>query len=290
MCIRSIIIAAVSSIAMLIAGASMQTEATAHTIDYTTQVVYGQSASRSYLTSIKKNLSYSQISEDIRVPVLAKSRTLKKCFVLKENQTLVIPSGKTLTLTGGANIAGKLYIEKGGKLVLKKYQLNLTGSIVCDGKLSITGGTLACFDDSMLFIGESGSFTATDRGVIEQELNGRICCDNGADVVCLGTTNIPDPTFAAEPVAAIHTRIDFGGAVKKVSPVTANINSLLPSVVGYDSSTELGDGDFADCYTVLFSGGSCVKLTANGNISNGWSSIGNVNIQIMQIALDVYRS
>lgn len=257
-------------------------------------VAFGKEDKRSYISSLKSSLYYADIGEragledELKVPVLDKSRTLKKCFTMKPYEVLVIPAGKTLTLTGGADIAGTIYIEEGGKLLLKKYSVTLTGSVLCDGRLSVTGGTLYCDDGSLLYVGEKGSFMAADRGGDETELNGRISANIGANVVCFGETNIPDPTFAAELVAAVYQRIEFGGYQKKAELVE-DVESLMPSVEGFNSSLDFGDGDFADSYTILFSGGSCLKLYAHGSKSNGWSIIGGTDIQTPLAALKIYN-
>lgn len=277
-------------------GTLTSTRAAAWEIDPIEVIMFGKEDKRSYISSLKSSLyyaeigglNYADIDESLSIPVLDKSRKLKKCFTMKPSDVLVIPAGKTLTLTGGADIAGTIYIEEGGKLLLERFSVTLTGSILCDGELSVTGGTLLYSSDSLLYIGENGSFMATDRGGDEEELNGRIYSVIGASVVCFGETNIPDPTFAAKPVAAVYQRIDFGGAKKKAE-IVENVESLMPSVVGFNSSFYFGDGDFADSYTILFSGGSCVTFYAYGTINQGWSSIGKADIQIPLAALKVYE-
>ncbi len=280
-------LAIIMIVIMGINGMLTSTHAFALDIDPIEVVMFGKADKKSYISGLKSSLYYADIDEELSVPVLNKSRKLKKCFTMKQSDVLVIPAGKTLTLTGGADIAGTIYIEKGGKLLLERYSVTLTGSVLCDGRLSVTGGTLYCDDGSLLYIGEKGSFMAADRGGNETELNGRIDVNVGANVVCFGETNIPDPTFAANPVAAVYQRIEFGGYQKKAELVD-DVESLMPSVVGFDSSLHFGDGDFGDSYTILFSGGSCVKFYASGSKSNGWSDIGGFDIQLPLAALKIY--
>ncbi len=275
-------IVSITAAALICAGAQT---VSAETLPVSDRIAFGQVKKETHLSRIKGSLYYSD-SDGTETPVLKKSRTLKNCFVLDRNETLIIPEGKTLTLCGGANIAGKIYIEKGGKLVLDKFSARLTGDIVCFGDLSVTNGTLYCSDGSMLYVADGGSFTAADGGGTAEELNGRVESDLGANVVCFGECNIPDPTFAAEPVAAVYCRWEFGGASKKVSPVE-NLDDILS--VKFSTDTAFSDMDFADCYTVFFSGGGCVVYVADGNISEGWSNIGNVNIEIANSALEDYR-
>ncbi len=251
-------------------------------------VDYGQATRKSGLANIKSNLYYSDKFDGVSIPVLKKSRTIKKCFQMSDNDILIIPSGKTLTIQGGANIDGTIYIEKGGKLVLDKYSVNLTGKIMCFGTISVKNGTLFCYDESLLYVADGGKFTAADRGGNEKELNGRILTEPGANVVCLGTCNIPDPTFAAEPIAAVYCRMEFGGSSKKILPANVDLNNLLS--VNCNTGSGFGDGDFADVYTILFSGGGCVCYTANGSTKDGWSSIGGVDVQMMNYFLNDYHS
>lgn len=273
----------------------INTRVAALEIDPIEVVMFGKADKKSYISSMKSSLyyaeigglNYADIEETLSIPVLDKSRTLKKCFTMKRGDVLVIPAGKTLTLTGGADIAGTIYIEEGGKLLLERFSVTLTGSILCDGELSVTGGTLLCGSYSLLYIGENGSFTATDRGGDEDELNGRIDSLVGANVICFGETNIPDPTFAAQPIAAVYQRIDFAGAKKKTE-IVADVECLLPSAVGFNSNFEYSEGAFYDNYTILFSGGSSVIFSAEGTIDKGWSSINGTDIRIPLAALKVY--
>ncbi len=277
--------AAIAAAIIITAGAPVRPYAAADTVSVSETVDFGQAAKKSPLSKIKSDLFYFQ-TEDDKIPVLKKSRKIKNCFIIDEDETLIIPKGKTLTLCGGADIAGNIYIESGGKLVLDKFSVNLTGNIMCSGTISVKNGTLYCFDDSTLYVDKNGSFTAADGGGTEEELNGRIGAEHGANVVCLGKCNIPDPTFAAEPVSAVYCRQEFGGYVKKVQTVT-DISKILEVKCGSDPS-EIAD--FADCYTVLFSGGGCVAYTANGTVENGWSNIAGVDVGLINSALREFNA
>ena len=253
-------------------------------------LIWGQAAQERGLVHIKSNLYYAEVDEwtGLRIPVLKKSRAIKNCFVLKENECLVIPSGKTLKLTGGADIYGSIYIEDGGRLVLDKLSTYLSGTIVCYGDISVTNGTLTCMNGSTLYIAESGSLTASDRGVCEDGLSGRVGTDMyGANVVCLGECNIPDPTYAAEPVAAVYCRTEFGGVVKSVEVITSGISELLETEL--TASEYYEDSSFYDLYTVFFSGGGCVDFAAVGSRRLGWSSIGGANVQSLNHAARIYH-
>ena len=284
--------AAAFAACLCIASSAAYLSVGAAAVDTTYDVVmYGQSSAKAKLSRIKGSLYYSDKFEDNRIPVLKKNRVIKSCLEMSENDVLIIPAGKTLTLTGGANIKGTIYIEKGGKLLLDSYSVDLYGKIVCFGTVEVTGGTLYCADDSLLYVAEGGEFTAADRGIVESggitELNGRIITDFTANVVCLGTCNIPDPTFASEPVAAVYCRQDFGGSAKKASIVTTDLAELIK--VECNKSAEFSDNDFADEYSIFFSGGACVKYIASWDLSNGWSNIGGVNVQLMENILSDYH-
>ncbi len=287
---KSSVLATVLAAFLCITASStyLSSNAVAQSTGITETIDFRQASKKSTLANFKSNLYYSDKFEDVSVPVLKKSRTLKNCFQMSENDMLIIPSGKTLTLQGGANIDGTIFIEKGGKLVLDKFSVNLTGKIVCFGTISVKNGTMYCGDDSLLYVADGGKFTAADRGGNETELNGRILTDHCADVVCLGSCNIPDPTFTAEPVAAVYCRMEFGGYSKKISEA----KSKLPDLLSVNCNTGAGFGyeDFADVYTILFSGGSCVTYTANGSLEDGWSNIGGVDVQMMANFLSDYHS
>lgn len=287
---KSTILATVLAAFLCITASStyLSSNAVAQSTGITETIDFRQASKKSTLANFRSNLYYSDKFEDVSVPVLKKSRTLKNCFQMSENDMLIIPSGKTLSLQGGANIDGTIFIEKGGKLVLDKFSVNLTGKIMCLGTVSVKNGTLYCGDDSLLYVAEGGKFTAADRGGNETELNGRILADPCANVVCLGTCNIPDPTFEAEPVAAVYCRMEFGGYSKKISEAKSKLSDLLS--VKCNTGAGFGYEDFADVYTILFSGGSCVTYTANGSLEDGWSNIGGVDVQMMANFLSDYHS
>lgn len=280
----ALFIAAAVSTAVLPASGSFA----ADSIDFTTRVSFGQAAEKCTLKSFKSCLTYAG-TEHNNAPVLNKSRTLKKLFCLSKDETLIIPKGKTLKLTGGADIDGTIYIEKGGKLVLEKFSVRLNGSIFCDGKISVTGGTLYCADNSLLFINKPGSFNVADTGYDAEydEYNGRIDTAIGADTICFGKTNYPSPTFSSNPVAAVHRSVEFGGAKVKTELYTGDLNDLLKSTSSY-KEYDIWASDFFEAYTVLFDGGSSLDFA--GTKDKSWESIGGVNVSWLAQILDVYRN
>lgn len=251
-------------------------------------VEYGSSNKKTTLSDMKKYLYVPECGLQ-NVSVLKKSKTVKDCLIIDRQERLVIPKGKTLKLKGGADIAGTIYIEKGGKLLIDKWSVSLSGNIVCFGTISVTDGTLACSDGSMMFIAKGGKFKASDGSAeINGELNGRVIADSAANIVCLGTCNIPDPTFAGTPVSAVYTRSEFGGSTKKTSVVTDGLSDLMK--VKFNKDDPYWAADFADIYTILFSGGGCLTLTAGGNTDNGWSMINEVELGAFNHVLADYRN
>lgn len=252
-------------------------------------VAWGRAAEDRRLSSIKSCLYYSDNieSDDIVIPVLKKSRTIKNHFVMSANDKLIIPSGKTLTLTGGAYLDGTIYIEEGGMLLIDKYSTYVDGKIICFGTIGVTNGTFSCCDNSLLYVAKGGELL--EAGDFTHEIDGKIGATEGANVVCLGHCNIPDPTFSAEPVAAAYCDWGFGGNAKEVSTITNKdkLSKLLD--VKCNTSAEFFDDDFADVYTILFSGGGCVTYTANGDTSYGWTNIGGVYVQVMNKYLTDYH-
>ncbi len=283
----ALVIAAAVSAAALPATSSFA----ADDIDYTTRIVFGQAAEKCTLKDFKSCLLYHGTEVNNNAPVLNKSRTLKKLFCLSKDETLIIPKGKTLKLTGGADIDGTIFIEKGGRLVLEKFSVNLNGSIFCDGKISVTGGTLYCADNSLLFINKTGSFNVTDTGYDKEydEYNGRIDADIGADTVCFGKTNYPSPLFSSDPVAAVHRSVEFGGAKVRTELYTGDLNELLKSTSSYEEYDYFAnDLDFYEVYTVLFDSGCCVEFT--GTKGEDWEIIGGVNVSWFTQILDLYHT
>lgn len=277
--------------AVLVMSINCSAEEPPYNFDPTVQIMYGASSKTRYLSNIKKNLSYYETDGE-NIAVLSKNREFKYCFVLKENETLVIPAGKTLTLTGGAKLYGTIYIENGGTLKLDYYTVLNYGSIICDGKFSITGGTFLGCDSSLLYIGKDGEITAIDRGVTTNDkygtnpLNGRITFDVASTVVCLGESNIPHPLFDSTPVAAICTEFRMGGCDYNISVMknAAEINDLLYN----DYYRETADlHDFASRFTVIFKGGSIDLI---GRIdTKEWVFINDVKIASIAQALDKYK-
>ncbi len=246
------------------------------------------------LKTLEKNLYYSTVDfgyvwdgEHETIPVLDKSRTVKrKHFIMSENEQLIIPAGKTLTLSAGATLKGAIYIEKGGELIVS--DCSLDGAIVCDGKLRLSSGNFYSDRGALLYIGKEGSFTAASPLPDERIY---IYTDRFADVVCLGTTNIEDPTFAAEPVAAVLCKCK--GSEKSSKVITENLEDLLPEKIGYDHVLESPPYEYYtvyECCTMLFSGKSAVLFAAYHDLSNGWSYIGDMNINIFMNALDIYHN
>lgn len=258
---------------------------TAGAEDAAPTVVFGKESKKSGLKSLKSSL-YS-INDEYDTPILTKSRTIKKCFVLKENEELIIPKGVTMTLNGGADIYGKIYIENGGKLVLKRYSVGLYGSIVSDGTISVTNGTLTCFAGSLLYVGEKGKFNCPSGYDAEvNEFTGQIWNDAQADTICLGKNTYNNPIFDGTPVAAVgYYYIRDGAQLEKLDNVE-DLSKLLPGTVGYGTYSVWAD-DYYDAYTVMFAGGGTVKYV--GNPEKGWKYIDDVPVSFYIAQLSKYR-
>ena len=63
--------------------------------------------------------------------------------------------------------------------------------------------------------------------------------------------------------------MEFGVYYRKISDVTAKLPDLLS--VKCDTGSGIGYDEFADVYTILFSGGSCAMDTANAPLKN-WTA------------------
>ncbi len=108
---KSTILATVLAAFLCITASStyLSSNAVAQSTGITETIDFRQASKKSTLANFRSNLYYSDKFEDVSVPVLKKSRTLKNCFQMSENDMLIIPSGKTLSLQGGANIDGTIF-------------------------------------------------------------------------------------------------------------------------------------------------------------------------------------
>lgn len=248
-------------------------------------VAFGQEAKKCSLKNLQNSLY--RYDKESGTPILAKSRTIKKCFILRENEALIIPKGVTMTLTGGADISGKIYIENGGKLVLKRYSMRLYGSIVSDGTISVTNGTLSCFTGSLLYIGENGKFDCPSGYDAENnEFTGQIWNDPQADTICLGKTTYDSPVFAGTPAAAVgYNYVCDGAQIERLDAVD-DPKTLLPGTVGYSNYSVWAD-DYYDVYTVMFAGGGTVKYV--GNPEHGWRYIDGVPVSFYAAQLKKFH-
>lgn len=248
-------------------------------------VAFGQEAQKCSLKNLK-NILYRYDGEN-GTPILKKTRLIKKCFILGEDEALIIPNGVTLTLNGGAVIKGKIYVENGGKLVLKRYSVDLYGSIVSDGTVSVTNGTLACFADSLLYIGEKGKFDCPVGYDDEAKIfTGQIWNAAQADTICLGKNTYNNPMFDGTPIAAVgYNYVCDGTRIEKLDNVS-DPAVLLPGAVGYGTYSVWAD-DYYDAYTVMFAGGGTVKYV--GDPEKGWKYIDDVPVSFYTAQLNKYR-
>lgn len=252
-------------------------------VDYTQVIVFGMKEKVVTLDNIEKSLKRIEGS-----PVLNKSRKIKNCFSLGMFNSLTIPKGKTLTLSGGANLEGCIYIEKGGKLVIDRYSVENYGTIICDGTLEVTGGTLRLNNGSILYIGSTGKFNGkTGYDEKMQSFNTRIYIEPEARVICLGSTDYPSSRFSSKPLAAVHRHVTDDEAVglKYTSKViTEGLDELIKT--GYTTTNFFGKEEF-DEYTVFFDGGSSITYT--GTPEAGWCGVGGEHMNSFVDHLQKYR-
>lgn len=275
--IAAMLMAAAVTSAFPVLNAGAQTD--------TPTVAFGQEAQKCSLKNLKTILY--RYDNETGTPILKKTRMIKKCFILGEDEALIIPKGVTMTLNGGAVIKGRIYVENGGKLILKRYTTQLYGSIVSDGVVSITQGTLTCFSGSLLYIGEHGTFDCLTGYDEETKMfSGQVSNDPQADIICVGKTKYNNPIFNGTPVAAVgYNYICDGELIEKLDKVD-DPGKLLPGVVGYGKYSVWGD-DYYDAYTVMFEGGGTVKYI--GNPEHGWNYIDNVPVSYYTAQLNKYR-
>lgn len=235
------------------------------------------------VTAAASNVTLDRISACIReqriggcdISVLTKTRSVKGTIEIAEDEYLVIPSGKRLILNGGAVVDGDIYIESGGQLNIMDGEVLLSGSVVCDGKLTVNaraemtiGGSLYIARDGTLKLGGDNVF-----------------CTSSASAVCLGTTNSTLKELGTVPIAAVISEIvPMSGRVQSNTTVVEDLNELIPEKENYYTADELPTGASTERVTFLFDSGACV--TAERCVGEKYCSVGGVDVRLAHLAIN----
>lgn len=237
----------------------------------------GVSASACVYTSdvVDTTITLSRIESSIRSnsypnyggQFLISDRTIKKGSLrIGSDQIFTVSRGTTLTLDKGMHVDGTLYIQKGGKVVVRGNTLINCGNIICDGELCIgENAWFSLLKESKLLVNKSGSL----------EVNcDYVTFNNTADILCLGElkyeylSEYEVDMLKANPILAI-VKGRNGENYKKVTS-KKTLEKYLDGLQTYD----MANGDYKSV-SMMFDSGTVLKFTKLGDITG---SIGTVDV------------
>ena len=132
------------------------------------------------LKRLGKTAEYNS-SATVSTASLLSSRSVKNTLV-KSGEAMIIPAGKKLVLKRGCRVKGTLYIQEGGKLSVSGGTLEITGSVINDGTISVgSKASVNIKKNGELYTSASGTFKSTTKN---------ITINDDSTTVCLGTASI----------------------------------------------------------------------------------------------------
>ncbi len=187
---------------------------------------------------------------------LTKDRSVKNRLIIAEEEMLVVPSGSTLSLNDGCEVGGTLFVESGARLLVKSGKLEINGSVVNDGTLSIG-------KKSGLKINGGGMLYTSHKGTLKSSAS-LISVSENATAVCLGKSSISgcleNAKTALCPNAVSGVKISFGYGLDGIfaSQTLTAEEALTVAASDYFDLSEppLGSNDML---TILFDNGCAVK-------------------------------
>ena len=193
------------------------------------------------------------------------NKKLSEVLEIPEDWAVIVNSGKKLVLNKGCVVKGTVYVEDGGYLAVSGGTLDIQGSVVCDGTVSV--GKKAA-----VAVRENGEFYISKSGLFKSK-TGRIGLDDNCSVACLGKTSMSGcdkdikDTLNAKPIFALNVRKNpyTGGFIdcEQVTPEKA-IETISG---GYYLNKENPAGGYSEMLTMVFSNGSTVNfLQRSGKI------------------------
>lgn len=201
--------------------------------------------------------------EMITTAALKRSRSVKNHLILQNDEALIVPAGRRLTLKEGCTVFGTIFIEEGGSLAVSGGSLDICGSVVSDGTLSIgKNAGLSVAEKGELYVSGSGLFKSGSDSVY---------FDENSTVACLGETSVTGglkdigDTMTAKPVFAMNARHDpsTGGLIDYTQ---LDIEEALKTVSGgYYQNEENPVGGYSEVLTIVFENGSAVKFLHRGD-------------------------
>ena len=186
------------------------------------------------------------------------SKTLNEALEIPENWAVVVKSGSKLVLKKGCVVKGTLYVEEGGYLAVSGGTLDIQGTVVSDGTISV--GKKAALN-----VAEKGELYVSASGLFKSKTE-HISLDDNCSVACLGRTSISGceqdvkNTFNAEPIFAVNVKKNpyTGGMLEFVQLTPEQAVGTVSG--GYYLNDENPAGGCSEVLTVVFGNGSSVRF------------------------------
>lgn len=233
------------------------------------------------LKRLGKTAEYNS-SATVSTASLLSSRSVKNTLVVKSGEAMIIPAGKKLVLKRGCRVKGTLYIQEGGKLSVSGGTLEITGSVINDGTISVgSKASVNIKKNGELYTSASGTFKSTTKN---------ITINDDSTTVCLGTASISGCSVGSKKalkpdlVSAVNRTTDpkTGGVIdsSKISADAAasmvNVGYFLDQTVPVKANTQNA--------SLLFDNGSSLKFSfINGELA----SIGDAEMRGIMLTADI---
>ena len=232
------------------------------------------------LKRLGKTAEYNS-SATVSTASLLSSRSVKNTLVVKSDEAMIIPAGKKLVLKRGCRVKGTLYIQEGGKLSVSGGTLEITGSVINDGTISVgSRASVNIKKNGELYTSANGTFKSTTKNVT---------VNSSATVACFGTSSISGSkaSKALDPnaVSAIKTTTTDGSvtSTQKISTVAA----MKMADSEYFTDEELPAGCSYVDTSLLFDNGNSLKFTfVNGQLI----SIGDAEMRSIMLTANIQNS
>lgn len=220
-------------------------------------------------------------SSFVNTAELLTSRNVKNTLTIKPKEAFIVPAGKKLVLNNGSKIQGTLYIQQGGILSVSGGKLEISGTVINDGTISIgSKATLDVLNGGELFTSADGTFKSSTSKIILSE---------NANVACLGSSRVTKCSSAMKSklvpkaVSGINSTLDTGDVVINSEKVSASVALAMISV-DYYTRDEFPAGKTSEQTEILFDNGSSFEFSfMNGQIT----CIGNAPITKIFTTADI---
>lgn len=243
-------------------------------------ISFSASAADIPMKRLGKTAEYAS-STAVSTAELLTSRSVKNTLVIKPREAFIVPAGKKLVLKAGCKVQGTLYIQQGGILSVSGGKLDISGSVINDGTISI--GSKAKLDvrkDAMLYTSADGSFKSNSN---------YISVDLGANVACLGSSSIKGGSSAnvtklvPTPVSGKVITTDTGNVV--ISSETISVKTALSMInVDYSTAAEVPAGYVPETTVLEMENGGSIEVSfVHGEIAQ----IGNAPMRYILRTADL---